>query len=324
LKCHPGTLASRLRLTGQAIDICAGFGAQARLTRDKTPRTYLGNGVYLGEGFETNVWGRLRHPYDSYRMGGCGLTIPLQSFCLCLTNDLAIWANSTHRNKTSMKQLVIWLTIIGASFAAVGSERFASTVGTVQREVIADSVTVTVEVKARDKTIKESNAQVEHLLRDLYAQVVALHYPTSSVTVEFRLTQLAKEHDGKKYVAVGFDSVASVSMILKGLSNYDELVTYLGTRDGFRIVSQSLKGSTEGQVRLAAVGEALKAARAKAQALASEGGTRLGKLLEVTEETVDWFESRTSAGNAIDPNEGKAPHGLSINVRVKAKFELVD
>src|SRR5262245_61244619 len=99
--------------------------------------------------------------------------------------------------KESMKPLALVITLLAASFTAVAGERSTSTVGTVQREVTADRVTLTVDVKAREKAIKDSNAQVDRLLRELYAQVAALHYPVSSVTVQFRSARTAFEYDGK-------------------------------------------------------------------------------------------------------------------------------
>ena len=84
-----------------------------------------------------------------------------------------------------------------------------------------------------------------------------------------------------------------------------------------------LSGSTEGLARKNAIAEALQAARTKAALLAEEGGARLGKLLEVTEEEVELPEEGTGRiRNVGDPHAGTAAYPIEILVRVRAKFEL--
>jgi hypothetical protein len=228
--------------------------------------------------------------------------------------------------KTLMTKITILITLAAACCTSIASDRLVSTLGTVKREISADRVAMTLELTARDNTIGESNKKLESMLADLQAQVAALHYPTTALTLKFRTVRKAREwnNEEKKYVPLGFDSLATVGVILVGLTNYSEFLTYLGTHDGFTIIWQSMGSSAEGQARKDAIGEALRSARAKAALLADEGDASLGKVLEVTEEEVETreFSGSTWGGNASDPREGTGAYPIGIFVRVRAKFEL--
>ena len=115
-----------------------------------------------------------------------------------------------------------------------------------------------------------------------------------------------------------------VSVNLLSLTNYSKLLTYIGTHEGYEIRWMRLSSLAEGLARKNAIGEALQAARTKAVLLAEEGGAKLGKLLEVTEEQVEQPEFSYSARNVRDPYEGTAAYPIEILVRVRAKFELND
>lgn len=163
-------------------------------------------------------------------------------------------------------------------------------------------------------------------MEDLRNQITALHYPTSALSLKFRSNRRAREWDEntKNWVPSGYEASAAFSVILVGLTNYGRFLTYLGTHDGFEIRWQSMGSSEEGEARKGAIAEALRAARAKAALLAEEGGARLGKLLEVTEEEVETreFGGAMWGGNAPDPNAGTGVYPIGIFVRVRAKFEL--
>ena len=228
--------------------------------------------------------------------------------------------------KTYTPRILILITMAATSCTAFAGDRFVSTLGTVKREISADRAAMTLELTARDSTIDESNKKLERMLAELQAQTAALNYPTTALSLKFRTVRKAKEwnNEEKKYVPLGFDSSATVGVILVGLTNYSGFLTYLGTHDGITTIWQSMGSSAEGQARKDAIGEALQAAHAKAALLAQEGEARLGKVLEVTEEEVETreFSGSTWAGNVTDPREGTGAYPIGIFVRVRAKFEL--
>jgi uncharacterized protein YggE len=213
-----------------------------------------------------------------------------------------------------------------ASVPAVASDRFITTLGTIHREIPADRMRMTLEVTATEKTIEESNKKLERQLEGLYAQVAVLKYPATALSLRLRSTQKATEYDDtkKKWVPLGFASSATLSVNLVGLTNYGRFLTYLGTEDGFQVVWSSTSSSAEGEARRQVITEALEAARAKAALLAKEGGGRLGRLLEATEEETDTreFSGSTWGGNARDPREGTGAYPIGIFARVRAKFQL--
>lgn len=208
--------------------------------------------------------------------------------------------------------------------AVSASERFVSTIGTVQREIPADRLAMTLEITATEKTIEASVASLDRLLGEFDAQIAKLNYPATAVTVKERKTQKAWEWNGQTKVPLGFASSATVAVNLLNLTNYSHLLTYIGTHEEYEIRWMRMSGSGEGAARKNAIGEALQAARAKASLLAEEGGVKLGKVLEMSEEEVEIPEATTRARNVGDPHEGTAAYPIEILVRVRAKFELTE
>jgi uncharacterized protein YggE len=215
------------------------------------------------------------------------------------------------------------LALILLASAALAGERFVSTIGTVQREIPADRLAMTLEVAATEKTIEASVASLDRLLEEFGAQVAKLNYPATAVAVKERKTQKAWEWEGQKKVPLGFSSSAMLSLNLPTLTNYSKLLTYIGTHQQYEIRWMRMSGSAEGLTRKNAIAEALQAARTKAILLAEEGGAKLGKLLEVVEEEVELPEEGTGRiRNVGDAHAGTAAYPIEILVRVRAKFEL--
>jgi len=216
------------------------------------------------------------------------------------------------------------LLLATLSWSAVAGERFASTTGTVRKEISADRVSFTLQVKATDKTIEASSAKLERLLADLFTEANKLKYSSNAFSIKTRATAREWEWDDKKKIAVGYSASASVAVILTELASFGKLLTFLGTTEGFEVLWVSLGSSAEGEARKQVIAEALRAARAKAALLAEEGGAKLGRLLEVTEEEVETrsLSDYPTSANAADPNEGKGVYPIGIYVRVRAKFEL--
>jgi uncharacterized protein YggE len=211
-----------------------------------------------------------------------------------------------------------------ACAAACAGERFVCTIGTVEREIPADRLEMTLVIQATEKSVPQSIASLDRLLEEFGKQMTALDYPASAVSVKERQTRKAWDWVDQKQVPSGFSSSATLSVRLMGLTNYSKLLTYIGTREEFEVTSLNLSGSGEGAVRKGAVAEALLAARAKAEVLATQANSKLGKLLEATEEEVELpeFGRVRRYRNARDPHEGSAAYPIEILVRVRAKFEL--
>lgn len=62
------------------------------------------------------------------------------------------------------------LVLGGMTFAALAAERFASTIGTVEREIPADRLEMTLEVTATAPTLEESVSRLDTLLEQLLAR----------------------------------------------------------------------------------------------------------------------------------------------------------
>jgi len=86
-------------------------------------------------------------------------------------------------NCESMKTTIA-LGLMILACTALGSERFVSTIGTVQREIPADRLAMNLEVAATGKTVEASVASLDRLLEEFGAQVAKLDYPVTAVAVK--------------------------------------------------------------------------------------------------------------------------------------------
>jgi uncharacterized protein YggE len=225
-----------------------------------------------------------------------------------------------------MKRLSI-VILLAAAFTAHAAERFISTTGSIEREVPADRLAMTLRLSADEQTLEESNVKLERMMEELRTQIVALNYSSNALSLRQRLARRATKYDDKEkeWVPAGFTSSADYSVKLIGLTNYGRFLTFVGTREGYQVLWSSTSSSLEGEARRQGITEALRAARVKAELLANEGGARLGPLLEVVEENIETreFSGSTWSGNARDPNEGTGTYPIGIFIRVRAKFELL-
>jgi len=106
-----------------------------------------------------------------------------------------------------MKTVVVLVLTIAAYTASAG-ERFVSTIGTVQREIPADRLAMTLDVAATEKTIEASVVSLDRLLEEFSAQMATLNYPATAVSVKERKTEKAWEWQGEKRVLLGYSSSA--------------------------------------------------------------------------------------------------------------------
>ena len=139
---------------------------------------------------------------------------------------------------------ILVLTVIAC--AASAGERFVSTIGTVQREIPADRLAMTLEVTATEQTIEASVTSLDRLLEAFGAQITTLNYPATAVTVKERKTQRAWEWNNQKKVPLGFSSSAMLLLNLLSLTNYGKLLTYIGTHEEYEIRWTRMSGSAQG------------------------------------------------------------------------------
>src|SRR5437773_2672923 len=105
------------------------------------------------------------------------------------------------------------------AFAALAGEHFVSTIGTVEKEIAADRLAMTLEVKATEKSIEGSVASLDKPLDSLGAQMKSLKYPLSALTLkELKTKQDWDWDDQRKKVFVGFSSTATMSINLLDLT----------------------------------------------------------------------------------------------------------
>jgi len=135
-----------------------------------------------------------------------------------------------------MKTTTTLAVMILTCAVACAGERFVSTIGTVEKEIPADRLDMTVVVQASEKTIPESIASLDRLLEDFGKQMSAWGFPATAVSLKERQTK----RPGLYRPETGADGLllhATLTVRLLSLTNYDKLLTYIGTRQEFETAS---------------------------------------------------------------------------------------
>jgi len=204
-------------------------------------------------------------------------------------------------------------TVIAPDFAVI-----STTVATLRKDVTAAQ-------QANDKAVREAMSFLESM------KVPGSKVRTGYVSLQPRW----RERADREPVFEGYEALKQITVELHDLSNYDRLIQGILNAGVNRIDGVSFRSSIEVEKRRETRILAMRAARTKADYLAEQVGQKVGKPLEISEQTTaGWQDPYQTASNvqaiAVVPPEPDmrtgtiAPGSLTIRAAVTATFALID
>jgi len=185
--------------------------------------------------------------------------------------------------------------------------------------------------------LRKAQAENDQQVRAVLAAVEKLGVESHDVRTSYAsLSRKERREENKPPVFEGYEAVKSITVVLREMSKYDQLIPAVLEAGVNRIGSVSFGSTEEIEKRKEARLLAIKAAREKAEYLASRLGQKVGKPLWIAEyrrETPGWGGLATNAAifyraereAEADTKGGTiAPGSTTIRAQVEVSFELVD
>jgi uncharacterized protein len=221
-----------------------------------------------------------------------------------------------------MKKLFIFLMVSCSAFLySQEHQRFIDVNGTSELDLPADQINITIQIRTVDYSIerskKSNNKHLDELLGALKdAGINSKEIQVSPITLGKNYEYIERERKHK-----GYFTEVWVSVLLKDLSKYFDLINDLSSNNVFEIVNSNYCISDYETQHKAAYEKALKAAKEKAEYMSKALGVNLGEVLEI-EENDNW-QSRSLASNTISVAEASDVSGkVMIKRSVRVKFAL--
>ncbi len=242
-------------------------------------------------------------------------------------------------------RLAGWLSVaivcaLVSGCAAVSNNetvREITVMGVAEVMVPPDFVTVSTRVVTLDKDVRKAQAENDARVKAVLALVEKLGVESHDVRTSYAsLRTKERREENKPPVFEGYEAVKSITVVLRDMSKYDELISAVLEAGVNRISSVSFGSTEEIEKRKKARLLAIKAAREKAEYLASRLGQKVGKPLWIAEfrrETPTWGSFAANAAYFYRPErEAKAdtkggtiaPGSTTIRAQAEVSFELVD
>jgi uncharacterized protein YggE len=205
--------------------------------------------------------------------------------------------------------------------------RLISVTGTSEIEVAPDEVILTVAVQTRDKDLSLAKSQHDTRVKKVMAQaknagIDPKYIQTSSV-------QMYPEYSEERVPRfLDYQVTQTIQLTLKDLSTYESLLSKVIEGGVNRVeaiefrVSESRKYKDEARLR------AIRAAKEKANAMATELGQTIGKPWEINEQaeppSYPYQNAQVMAGGggANEPQSTVAPGQLAIRASIRVSFQL--
>ena len=233
--------------------------------------------------------------------------------------------------------LVVSLMMGGLAYAdkVEVAPREISVTGEAEIKVVPDQVILTIAVETLDKDLLTAKQQNDERVKKVLAvtaqfKIEPKHVQTDQVTIEPR----TRTYDQKEEF-LGFAVRKSVVVCLKDMAHFEAvLMAFLkaGTNrvDGVQFQTTELRKHRD-KARLLAI----RAARDKATALASELGQKLGRPRSIVENGTGGIrrggyqqnmmnDSASMPGDASGAETGFAPGQISVSASVSVRFDLAD
>ena len=208
--------------------------------------------------------------------------------------------------------------------------------GVAEVTIPPDYVRVSTNVVTLDMDLAKAQEENDRRVRDVLAFVKRLGIEADDISTSYAsLYPKERQERDKPPVFEGYEASKSITVKLRDMDKYDELVSGILGLGVNRIAGISFKSSEELKQRREARLLAIEAAKEKAEYLAQKLGQKVGKPLWVAEfrwETPQWGGglnvanvSRSEAPALADTEQRSlAPGSITIRGEVEVCFELVD
>ncbi|MCC6699653.1 MAG: SIMPL domain-containing protein [Candidatus Hydrogenedentes bacterium] len=209
-----------------------------------------------------------------------------------------------------------------------------SVTGTAVMSVSPDIISWSIQVKDTNPDLMTAKTSNDARLRDVMQLIRELGIPTEDVSTQF--LRVNKEYDrdpqGNQGAFKHHVVERYVNVRQRDFSRFDEFFDALVQRAGAE-VSYSLESSRVHELRIEARKKATEIAREKAEAMVTQLGGRLGRVLSVEEYRPDFSRQAPFSNgvffeqpdaNAPDIQEGTlAPGSIEVRCSISAVFEIL-
>jgi uncharacterized protein YggE len=224
-----------------------------------------------------------------------------------------------------MKHIFFLLLILCfASLLAQENHRFININGTSELVRSADQINFSVQIKTIAVTIERSKVTNDNDLAELLSILKKIGINSDDIVVSpIRLGKNYEYDRERQRKLTGYFTDVNVTFRLTDLSKYYELANQLSAGNDFEITSSSYGISDYEIQHKAALENALKAAKEKAEYMAKALGQKLGDVIEIEEN--DGRQTNAALSNTITVEGSASPEingTVVIKRSVRVKFAL--
>lgn len=222
-----------------------------------------------------------------------------------------------------MKKMIFLLfVILSAGINAQNIQKFINVNGSARLDVNADQINISVHIKTVDNSISESKKKNDDSVDKLIS--ILNEFEVEKQDVDISPISLGKNYEYKQGERVqnGFYTSVNVSVLLKDLSKYYELIDNLSSNEAFETTNSNYSVSDFENYVKSAYKKSLIAAKEKAELMAETMGVTLGDVLEIDESTSYSGPMPLNTMVKEDYRAGDIAGKVSINRDVRVKFAI--
>jgi uncharacterized protein len=210
-------------------------------------------------------------------------------------------------------------------------QRLVSVVGTAEINVAPDEVVLSLGVESHDKVLGVAKSQND--ARANKVMTLARSAGVEPKDIQTGSLRMGPDYSEEKVPRLlGYDVSQTIAITLRDLSKYEALMTQLLEAGVNRVDGISFRIAEPRKYRDEARSKAIRAAKEKAVAMATELGQTVGKPWEISEEGGSGMLNVVTRGNAnyasdrdkrsVTEESTVAPGQVTINASVSVSFQL--
>ncbi|HZH70336.1 MAG TPA: SIMPL domain-containing protein [Flavobacteriaceae bacterium] len=227
-----------------------------------------------------------------------------------------------------MKHLLITLAFISFGISAQEIQPMVSVTGEGTVKIIPDQVTVRFSIENSGKEVKDVKSKNDQTTHEVLAALKKMKIADKDIQTQHVRLNKTYDYQSKTYL---YSASQTIVVLLRDLNNYDNVMMAILNAGINRIESVSFGVSNMEELQAEARLKAVKNAKIKATAYASELGQEIGKAIVISENTSNPFpptpayrlKAMDAAMGMEEAVETLAVGEMSIKAKVHVSFYLL-